>query len=80
MAHASGAAVSGGLDCNVSNWLGRYHQINKMREKYSRDEPSGVGGASGGSSTRMHKNPPSSSGLDSVGSSAGILSDFTTYT
>lgn len=75
MAHASGAAVGGGLDCNLSNWLGRYHQINKMREKYHRDEVPSGSGASGTPSSRLHKTPHS--GSDSV---AGILSDFTTYT
>ena len=86
-AHASNAAVGGGLDCNLSNWLGRFHQINKIREKCRREE--GVATTSSSNTptagVRMpHRASLSSTTLSDAGATASntpaILSDFTTYT
>jgi hypothetical protein len=72
MAHASGTAVGGGLECNLSNWLGRFHQINKMRcrkDEQAARTPSSTPG-------RTPKAPHASEGATRAPS---ILSDFTNY-
>ena len=76
-AHAS----SSGLDCNLTNWLGRFHQINKMREKYARrEDPGNTPGNTPGN--RTPKTPHSLSHMDmssTASATPSILSDFTTY-
>ena len=74
MAQARGTAVGGGLETNLSNWLGRFHQISKMREKSAlrREDPNPGATPPVGSRT-----PRTAPHLD--GNAAGLLSDFTSY-
>ena len=76
MAHASGMAVGGGLECNLSNWLGRFHQISKMRDKCKRDDqPGGTPSSTPGRTPRATHTTCDSSATTNT----SVLTDFTNY-